>query len=123
MRAGEAAKPARQAYPSDLSEAAWRLIKPLVGQQRRIHDRREIVNALLCVPHHGCVWRVPPRYLPNGQTVSHDHRDWQDGGTWKRAAEPTVGGIDNQAVKTGVKRSYRWSSRRSALWTARETSP
>lgn len=116
MGAGEAAKPARQAYPSDLSEAAWRLINPLVGQQRRIHDRRQIVNALRCVLHRDCqddcTW-----------TRVHDALRAADRGRAERAAEPTGGGIDNQAVKTSVKRSYRWSSRRSALWTTRETSP
>jgi hypothetical protein len=61
-------------YPSDLSDARWELIEPVLSAwrfERRgralhfgrppRHDLREIMNAILYVDRTGCQWA----YLPN----------------------------------------------------------
>ncbi|WP_155773036.1 transposase [Rhodococcus opacus] len=49
-------------YPSDLTDAQWELIAPMVpaalpGGRPAIHDRRRIVEAILHVNRTGCSWR------------------------------------------------------------------
>ncbi len=50
---------ARTRYPSDLTEAQWRLSRPLIpaakpGGRPRKYNMREVVNALLYVNREGC---------------------------------------------------------------------
>jgi putative transposase len=52
----------RKRYPSDLSDAQWELIEPFIpavsAQATTVmHERREIVNAILYVLRTGCSWR------------------------------------------------------------------
>ena len=52
----------RKAYPSDLSDAQWELIKNMVpepkpGGRPPVHERREVVNAIFYVLRSGCAWR------------------------------------------------------------------
>ncbi len=61
----------RRAYPSDISDARWALIAPLLGawQQARLDrrptgepartDLREVFNAILYVNRTGIAWNVP----------------------------------------------------------------
>ena len=61
-------------YPSDLTDAEWALIAPLIppakhGGRRRTVDLREIVNAILYVLSTGCQWRALPKDLPPRSTV------------------------------------------------------
>jgi putative transposase len=110
----------RTRYPSDLTEAEWQHLEPLIppekpGGRHRSVEVREVVNALLYLTHNGCVWRALPHDLPNWQTVYAYHRRWEADGTWERALatrrravrvqagrdpEPTAGSIDSQSVKT-----------------------
>src|SRR5215204_7381658 len=55
-------------YPSDLTEAEWALIAPLIrpakrGGRRRSVVVREVMNGLLYVLETGCQWRHLPRAL------------------------------------------------------------
>jgi len=73
-RTNRHAKPTRKAYPSDLREAEWALLEPLVPAPKRggrpaRHRRREIVNGLLYVARGGNQWRAMPHDLPPWQTV------------------------------------------------------
>ena len=113
----------RASYPSDLTDAQWELLAPLlppgpppgqVGRPRSI-DLREVVNAILYVTREGCTWRALPHDLPKWQTAYWYHRQWLDDGTWERVTdalrrrvrqaagrepEPAVAIIDSQSVKT-----------------------
>jgi putative transposase len=125
----DAPKPARKPYPSDLTDAEWAILEPLLPDKRtrgqaRIHDRREVLNALRYVLKEGITWPALPHDLPPWQTIYAYFRDWQDDGTWKRlhdtlmrrdrrragrAEEPTGGVIDSQTAKTtapGADRGY-----------------
>ncbi len=110
-------------YPSDLSDAEWALIAPLIppakrGGRRREVDVREVMNGVLYVLGTGCQWRALPKDLPPKSTV-HDYLmlwDWD--GTLERIhhalylmvrelegreASPSAGVIDSQSVKSAEK--------------------
>jgi len=110
----------RKAYPSDLSDAQWELLAPLLPQpgpeDRPLeHSRREIINAIFYVLRTGCAWRQLPHDLPPWQTVYWYLRRWQKDGTWMRLtatlrqqvrqqmgreADPSAAIIDSQSIKS-----------------------
>src|SRR6266568_5249342 len=110
-------------YPSDLTEAEWGLVLPLIppakrGGNRRHVDVRQIVNALMYILSTGCQWRALPKDLPPRSTV-HDYFDlWSWDGTLDRLhhalyvkcreeagreASPSAAIIDSQSVKAAEK--------------------
>ncbi len=64
----------RALYDSDLTDAEWALIRPLVpphpprGNLPWI-SKREIMNAIFYVDKQGCTWRGMPHDFPAWQTV------------------------------------------------------
>src|SRR5438045_3767932 len=77
----------REAYPTDLTDAQWTYIEPLVpapktGGRPATVDRREIVNAIFYVVRNGIEWRALPHDLPRWKTVYHYFREWRGDGTW-----------------------------------------
>ena len=111
------------AYPSDLTDAEWALIAPVIppakrGGAKRTVDVREIVNGIMYVLGSGCQWRAIPKDLPPRSTV-YDYFDlWGWDGTLdrihdalylacrekaEREASPTVAIIDSQSVKSAEK--------------------
>jgi putative transposase len=55
----------RKAYPSDLTEAQWAVLEPIIpaakpGGCPRKHDLREVLNALFYHNREGCSWRALP---------------------------------------------------------------
>jgi transposase len=114
----------RKAYLSDISDAEWEIIKPLLPQAQHIGrprevDLREIVNGIFYVLHEGCTWRGLPHDLPPWQTTYNYFRHWQRLGIWEQIhtqlrtqvrkyvnknQTPTAGIIDSQSVKTAEKR-------------------
>ena len=112
----------RRPYPSDLTDAQWAIVEPLVvrppradgrGRPREV-DLREVVNALLYVLHEGCRWRALPHDFPAWGTVYWYFARWTDDGTLVqlhdalrrqvreqagRDPEPSAIIIDSQSVK------------------------
>ena len=79
----------RQPYPTDLSDAEWHRLAPLVprpkaGGRPPKYARREIVNAILYVVRSGCAWRLLPHDFPSWRIVYHYFRHWKQTGVWKR---------------------------------------
>jgi putative transposase len=81
---------ARAAYPSDLTDAQWALIAPLIppaepgGRDREV-DLQEIFNGILYVLRSGCSWRMLPHDLPPWGTVHYYYyyyRRFRRDGTW-----------------------------------------
>jgi transposase len=121
---------ARKPYPSDLSDAQWEILAPLIPEPsaqatRETISRREIVNAILYLLRTGCSWRQMPHDLPNGKTAYHYFRLWKRDGTWEKAMsslrkqvrtqmgrdpEPSAAIIDSQSIKTspvrGIERGF-----------------
>lgn len=110
----------RQPYPSDVSDAEWPIVKPLLppekprGRKRTV-DLREIVNAIFYVLRTGCQWEYLPHDFPPTDTVYGYFRQWTNDGTWGKIndtlrgqvrqsvgkdVEPSAGVIDSQSAKT-----------------------
>ena len=126
----------RHSYPSDLTDAHWALLEPLLvrppradgrGRPREV-DLRAVVNAILYVLREGCRWRALPRDFPNWNTVSWYFAKWTDDGTLVRIhdtlrrqvrvstgrdPEPSAVIIDSQSVKTTAKGGMSASTRAS----------
>jgi putative transposase len=117
----------RKAYPSDVSEREWDILKPLLprakvrGRKRSV-NLREIVNAIFYVVRTGCQWDYLPHDFPPADTVYGYFRDWRNDGTWARLnevlrgqvrqsvgkeVEPSAGVIDSQSAKTTEVRGPR----------------
>lgn len=110
-------------YPSDLTDAEWVLVEPLIppakrGGRRREVDVREVVNGLLYVLSTGCQWRAVPKDLPPKSTLFSYFDLWNWDGTLDRIhqelyvkcreemgreASPTAAVIDSQSVKSAEK--------------------
>lgn len=113
-----------KAYPSNLTEDEWQLIKPLLPAQSKIgHPRKvdlqEIVKAIFYVQTEGWTWRGLPGDFPPWQTGYNYLRHWQRLGIWQqlhdglreqvrqaggKTAQASVGIIDSQSVKTTEKK-------------------
>ena len=110
-------------YPSDLTDAEWAHIEPLIppgkpgGGKRRVAIR-EVINGVMYILSTGCQWRALPKDLPPRSTV-HDYLGlWNWDGTLDRIqhalylkcrekaareASPTACIIDSQSVKSAEK--------------------
>ena len=79
----------RLRYPSDLTDAEWAHVEPLIppakrGGNRRHVNEREVVNGLMYVLSTGCQWRAVPKDLPPRSTL-YDYFDrWSWDGTLDR---------------------------------------
>ena len=75
-------------YPSDLTDAQWALIAPMVpvkpGGRPATHPRRRIVDAILYVVRTGCAWRQLPHDFPPWATVYWYFKEWNADGTTDR---------------------------------------
>ena len=68
-------------YPSDLTDAEWDIIGPLLppaktGGRPRKTKLREIMNAILYMATSGCQWRMLPTDFPPRSTVQGYFYDW-----------------------------------------------
>src|SRR5664279_2154446 len=79
----------RLPYPSDLTDAQWQLIQPLLpaaksgGRPRKI-DLCDVVNAIFYLNREGCTWRALPHDFPHWRTVYDYFAAWKHDGTWER---------------------------------------
>src|SRR5438270_8198561 len=76
-------------YPSDLSDAEWAIVEPMIpparhGGRKRSVNVREVLNGIFYVLWTGCQWKALPKDLPPKSTV-HDYLDlWNWDGTLER---------------------------------------
>lgn len=112
-------------YSTDLSDAQWGLVQPLLttpdpkkGGRPRIWGLREILDAIFYIEKTGCQWRMLPEGFPPQGTVWQQFRRWRDDRTLEsirlalnqkvrqksgKAALPSVVIADSQSVKTAQK--------------------
>lgn len=107
-------------YASDLTDAEWALIAPLLPAacargRPRSWPEREILNAIFYVLRGGIAWRLLPTDFPPWPTVYRWFAAWRDTGLFAainhalvmadrervgRGASPTAAIIDSQSVRT-----------------------
>ena len=107
-------------YPSDVTDAQWALIEPLLppaptGGRPRKTEMRDVVNAIFYILRTGCQWRYLPKDFPPKSTVWRYFKQWRDDGTMEhihdslrskaRTAEKpysprTTASVDSQSVAT-----------------------
>ena len=110
----------RKPYDTDISDAGWAIIEPLIpackpGGRPRETDVREVLNATFYLLRGGCTWRNLPHDFPSPGTVYDYFSAWTRDGTLKhihdtlrrrvrvqaeRDEEPSAACIDSQSVKT-----------------------
>lgn len=110
----------RKSYPTDLTDAQWKRIEPLVppakpGGRPREHHMRDILDAMFYIARTGCAWRMLPHDFPPWRTVYEFFAQWRNDGTWEtmnarlrekvrkqagRHEEPSIAVLDSQSVKT-----------------------
>jgi transposase len=114
-------------YPSDLSEAEWALVAPMIpparhGGRKRSVDVREVLNGIFYVLWTGCQWKALPKDLPPKSTV-YDYLDlWNWDGTLERIhhalyvevreqegreASPSAAILDSQSARGAQKGGLR----------------
>ena len=118
-------------YPSDLTDAEWALVEPLVPPAKRGGRRREVVvrdvlNGVMYILSTACQWRALPKDLPPRSTVHRYFQRWDYDGTLmkihdalyvacreqaEREVTPTACVIDSQSVKSAEKGAPRLTRR------------
>lgn len=108
----------RKPYPSDLTDAQWERIRPLipvhrVGRPRQV-DMREVLDAIFYLNRAGCQWDMLPHDFPAKSTVFDHFSRWKEDGTWRKVLDairrqvrvadgrdpnPSAGSIDSQTTK------------------------
>src|SRR5277367_5159873 len=121
--------------PSDLTDAEWAEIAPLIprarsGGRRREVDERDLINGMMYVLSTGCQWRYIPKDLPPKSTVYRYFCDWSRDRTLDGIhhalyvkcrekldleASPTACIVDSQSVKSAEKGGPASTRRASTL--------
>jgi putative transposase len=111
---------ARKPYATDLTDAQWAILAPLIppakpGGRPREVDMREILNGIFYHLRVGGAWRHLPHDFPPHQTVYDYYNAWRKDGTWEtlhttlrervrrragREPTPSAAIVDSQSVET-----------------------
>ena len=111
--------PRPRPYPTDLSDAEWVALEPLLPPPSRLGrplkwPRRVMAEAIFYLVRSGCAWRLLPRHFPPWPTVYSQFRRWRRDDTLRRLhdrlrvlareaegrdVEPTAAIIDSQTVR------------------------
>ena len=126
-------------YPSDLTDAEWALVEPMIppakhgGRQREVNVR-EVLNSIFYVLWTGCQWAALPKDLVPKSTAHSYFMLWEWDGTLERIhhalyvaererqgreASPSAAVIDSQSAKAAQKGGLRLTRR--AMMRARRS--
>ena len=120
-------------YPSDLTDAEWALVEPLIppakrGGRPRDVNVREILNAIFYALSTGCQWQALPKDLPPKSTAHYYFALWDWDGTLERLhhalyvatreregreASSSAAIIDSQSARAAQKGAARLTRRAS----------
>ena len=125
-------------YPSDMSDAQWNVLRPLIppakrgGRPRKV-AMRQIVDGLLYMARGGCSWRMLPKEYGPWQTVYGYFRAFRRSGVWQKIHEalrtkvrrkagkkrtPSAAILDSQSVKTTEKGGCAATTPARRSWAA-----
>jgi len=113
----------RKKYPSDLTDAQWAIVAPLLppakqsprGGPPRAVDLREVLKTIVSLNRSGCQWDMLPHDLLPKSTVYDYFTRWRDDGTWAKMVKalrertrveagreptPSAACIESPSVKT-----------------------
>jgi transposase len=93
-----------QTYPSDLTDAQWALIQPLLPKpyrrgRRRSLDCRRVLDAIFSLERTGCPWRQLPHDFPPWGTVARYFSRWRPDRLWLRIHHTLHAAVRRQAGK------------------------
>lgn len=114
-----------QPYPTDLTDAQWQFIEPLLptptwhpGRRGRPPvDRRRVIDGIVSLKETGCQWRMLPKDFGHWSTVYGYCKRWRQAGVWAdlmtqlrqherirqgRKPEPSAASIDSQSIKAAT---------------------
>jgi transposase len=120
-------------YPSDLTDAEWAMLAPMIppakrGGRPRDVNVREVLNAIFYVLSTGCQWKALPKDLPPKSTAHYYFMLWDWDRTLERIhhalyvaareqagreASPTAAIIDSQTSKAAQKGALHLTRRAS----------
>ncbi len=110
----------RKPYPTDVPDDEWAFVAPYLTLMRsdapqRVHDPREVYNALRWIVHTGAPWRYLPGNLPPWEAVYQQARRWLAAGCFEamvhdlrlllrwlqgRPDQPTAAILDSRTVQS-----------------------
>jgi putative transposase len=114
------ARPPKEPYPSDLNDAEWALLRPLLPGPPKLgrpprYDRRLVLNAIFYVVRSGCAWRLLPHDLPHWRLVYYYFACWRESGLWQQLNEALRDQVREQrgkkkppALRSSMRRALRW---------------
>jgi putative transposase len=130
----------RKPYPSDVTDAQWAILQPLIpaarrGGRPRKTDMRAVLDALFYHTREGGSWRALPHDFPPWKTVYNYFQWWTWDGTWQKLLDalhpraraaagrhpiPSAAAIDSQSARQprAARRAARTAGRRSAAASA-----
>lgn len=125
-----------QHYPSDVSDAEWEFVVPYLrllpeDAGQRVHNLRDVLDALRWMVRGGAPWRYLPKDFPPWQMVYQQTRRWIDAGCFEaivhdlravlrfadgRNPEPTAAVFDSRTIQStpesGARSGYDGYKRR-----------
>ena len=105
-------------YPSDLTDAEWVIVAPMIppgrhGGRKRSVNVREVLNGIFYILWTGCQWKALPKDLPPKSTV-HDYPElWNWDGTLERIRMPQQADQRMATVPAGARIGERLARHRA----------
>jgi transposase len=117
----------RKPYPTDVSDEEWAFVAPYLALVRedspqRVHDLREVFNALKWIVRAGASWRMLPHDFPPWEIVYQQARRWLKAGVFEqmvhdlrallrlasgRAPDPTAAVLDSRTLRSTPESGHR----------------
>ncbi len=119
--------PTRKPYPTDVSEEEWAFVAPYLALVRadapqRVHDLREVFDALRWVVRAEAPWRMLPHDFPPWEAVYQQMQRWLAAGVFEamvhdlravlrlaqgKEAEPTAAVMDSRTLRSTPESGHR----------------
>jgi transposase len=119
--------PKRKPYPTDVSDDEWAFVAPYLtllppGAGQRVHDLREVFDALRWLVRAGASWRMMPHDLPPWEAVYQQTQRWIAAGCFEamvhdlrtllrlaegRAPKPTAAIFDSRTLRSTPESGHR----------------